>query len=103
MAISPIGGMIYANQNMQNPATQQAEFQQRLDAQSTAAMAASQEEKKEIEEVRPTEEALELDPEKDQEQQASEEEDKGEESQEGEDEMLFARDDEEDHLLDIKI
>lgn len=105
MAISPIAGMVYANQGMQAPATQQAEFQQRLDAQANAAMAASNEEKKEIEEIRPTEETLELDPENEQEKQqtqAEEDEEKQKLSQD-EEETDFAPQEDMDHLLDITI
>ncbi len=108
MAISPIGGVVYANQNMQVPATQQAEFQQRIDAQATAAMAASNEEKKEIEEIRPTEETLELDPEKDhekskQDQQKEDEKSGGEIALEEELSDTSVPQQDEDHLLDITI
>ncbi len=106
MAISPIGGTVYANQNMQVPATQQAEFQQRLDAQATAAMAASNEEKIEIEEIRPTEETLKLDPEKEQEKhnqdEEKDEEEKDSNSNQTEPKTINPPT-EEDHLLDITI
>lgn len=107
MAITPVGGMVYANQGMQAPATQQAEFQQRLDAQNSAAMVATNEEQKEIEEVRPTEESYEVDPEKEHEQQKHDEEAGAEEEQilskknENDDEITSLESDE--HLLDIKI
>lgn len=107
MAITPVGGMVYANQGMQAPATQQAEFQQRLDAQNSAAMVATNEEQKEIEEVRPTEESYEVDPEKEHEQQKHDEEAGAEEEQilskknENDDEVISLESDE--HLLDIKI
>ncbi len=106
MAITPVGGMVYANQNMQAPATKQADFQQRLEAQTSAAMVASNEEKKEIEEVRPTEETYELDPDREHEKEKSDEEAGAEEEQ------MYSknhkREHEEDeegehHLLDIKI
>lgn len=105
MAISPIGGMVYANQNMQAPATQQADFQQRLDAQTNAAMVATNEQKKEIEEVRPTEETYELDPEKDQEEKKKNKEKSEKDEQElpEENEEKKSIQEEEDHLLDIKI
>lgn len=102
MAISPVAGMIYANQGMQAPATQQAEFQQRLDAQANAAMATSNEEKKEIEEVRPTEETLELDPENDQEKEKNESKKEAKKGS-NEDEEDFTPKDDIDHLLDITI
>ncbi len=111
MPITPIGGMVYANQNMQVPATQQADFQQRLDAQANAAMVASNEEKKEIEEIRPTEETLEIDPEKEHEKHKNDGETDGEEEKEPEveeeielqnkrEEILK---DEEKHVLDVVI
>lgn len=108
MAISPVGGMIYANQNMQAPATQQAEFQQRLDAQNTAAMVASNEEKKEVEEIRPTEETYEMDPEREHEKEKNDEEAGAEEEQvlleqDNDEDMDFIDPDSQDHLLDIKI
>lgn len=110
MAISPIAGMVYANQGMQAPATQQAEFQQRLDAQAAAAMVASNEEKQEIEEVRPTEETLEMDPEKEHERQTADEEEGEEDKKANAEEAIleeekekFTSGDEEDHLLDITI
>lgn len=107
MAITPVGGMIYANQGMQAPATQQAEFQQRLDAQNAAAMVASNEEQKEVEEIRPTEESYGLDPEKEHERQKNDEEAGAEEEQilskKNEDKKDFIDPDSDDHLLDIKI
>ncbi len=107
MAISPVGGMLYANQNMQTPATKQAEFQQRVEAQTTTAMTASNEEKKEIEEIRPTEETYKVDPEKEHEKQKHDEEAGAEEEQffsrEHAVENDFEEDEEEGHILDLKI
>lgn len=104
MAITPVGGMIYANQNMQTPATQQAEFQQRLDAQSMAAMAASNQEKKEVEEIRPTEESYEIDPEKEHNQQTSDEEEGvGEEKKKKKEHEEETSSSSDEHVLDIKI
>lgn len=111
MAISPVAGMVYANQGMQAPATTQAEFQNRLDAQTAAAMVASQEEKAKVEEIRPTEESYLIDPENehekdkaDQEQEEQSEEETEEEEEEKKEVKQLAPDEiEEDFLLDIKI
>ncbi len=106
MAISPVGGMLYANQNMQTPATKQAQFQQRLDAQATIAMTTSNEEQKNIQEVRPTEESYKTDPDKEHEKQKHDEEAGAEEEQmyskmhAVDDDDFF---DEEEHILDLKI
>ena len=74
MAVSPVGAMIYTNQNMNAAAVKQTDFQNRLDMQNVAAMASSNEKNKEIEEVRPTEETYKIDPEKEHEKQKKEEE-----------------------------
>ncbi len=107
MAISPVGGMLYANQNMQTPATKQAEFQQRLDAQTTVAMSESNEEQKQVKEVRPTEETYKIDPEKEHEQQKHDEEAGAEEEQMYSRQHAVNEDDEDfdenRHLLDLKI
>lgn len=74
MAVSPVGAMIYTNQNMNAAAVKQTDFQNRLDMQNVAAMASSNEKNKEIEEVRPTEETYKIDPEKEHQKQKNEEE-----------------------------
>ncbi|MCK9257690.1 MAG: hypothetical protein M0P02_06425 [Sulfurospirillaceae bacterium] len=74
MAVGPIGGMIYANQNMHLQATKQLDFQSRLEAQNSAAAAAVNEKEKEVQEVRPAEETYKIDPEKEHEQEKSDQE-----------------------------
>lgn len=74
MAISPVGAMIYTNQNMNAAAVKQTDFQNRLDMQSAAAMTSSNEKSKEVREVRPAEETYKIDPEKEHQKQKSEEE-----------------------------
>lgn len=108
MAISPVGGMIYANQNMQVQATKQADFQSRLEAQSLAATVASNEDKKEIEEIRPTEESYKLDPDRESEKEKHDEEEGATEEQqlakeEQNEKKRRVDDDEEEHMLDITI
>ncbi|MBV5320205.1 MAG: hypothetical protein JZU62_00805 [Sulfuricurvum sp.] len=56
MAIGPIGNAIYVNQQMASVASEQNAILNRFELQALAAATASKEEKKEIEEVRPTEE-----------------------------------------------
>ncbi len=56
MAISHVGGVIYANQQMAGIAAEVGAIQNRLELQALAAQAISKEQKKEVQEVRPTEE-----------------------------------------------
>jgi len=74
MPVGPVGAVIYTNQNMNAAAVKQTDFQNRLDMQSTAAMASSNEKGKEVREIRPTEETYKIDPEKEHQKQKSEEE-----------------------------
>lgn len=74
MAITPVGGMVYANQNMQAAATKQTDFQARLDAQNVAASESANDKNKEVREVRPTEETYKIDPEKEHQKEKSDEE-----------------------------
>lgn len=107
MAITPIGGMIYANQNVHVATAKQMDFQSRLDAQNAAAASSANEKKKEVEEVRPAEETYKIDPEKEHQREKSDEEAGASESQvfrkkrdhdEDEDDKPAS-----DHLLDITI
>ena len=74
MAIGPIGAMIYTNQNMNAAAVKQTDFQNRLDMQNVVAIASSNEEGKEVREVRPTEKTYKIDPEKEHQKEKNEEE-----------------------------
>ncbi|WP_024955058.1 hypothetical protein [Sulfurospirillum arcachonense] len=74
MAVSPIGGAIYTNQNMNAAAVKQTDFQNRIDMQNVAASAATNEKGKEVREIRPTEETYKIDPEKEHEKEKNEEE-----------------------------
>ena len=60
--IGPIGGAIYVNQQMASVASEKNALLNRFELQALAAATASQEEKQEIEEVRPTEENHGVDP-----------------------------------------
>lgn len=81
MAIGPIGGMTYANQNMQVAASKQTDFQNKLDLQNVQAAAAANEKDKEVTEVRPTEETYKIDPEHEHEKEKREEESGAKEEQ----------------------
>lgn len=56
MAISPVGGVIYVNQQMAGIAGEVGAVQNRFELQAIAAQALAQAQKKEVQEVRPTEE-----------------------------------------------
>ena len=60
--IGPIGGAIYVNQQMASVASEKNALLNRFELLALAAATASQEEKQEIEEVRPTEENHGVDP-----------------------------------------
>ncbi len=74
MAISPLGSVIYTNQNTQAASVKQSDVQNRVDMQNIAAGATANEKGKEIREVRPTEETYKIDPEKEHQKQKNEEE-----------------------------
>lgn len=104
MAVTPIGNMIYVNQNMQVSASKQTDFQARLDAQNLAANEASNEKEKDIQEVRPTEETYKVDPEKEHEKDKKEQEQEAKESAEenlSQDNKNDEKNDGKTHLLDI--
>ena len=81
MAISPIGGMVYANQSIPAVAAKQMDFQTRMEAQNLAAGVAVNENEKEVQAVRPTEETHKIDPEREHEQKKSDQETGADESQ----------------------
>jgi hypothetical protein len=56
MAVSPLGNVIQINQNMHIAANKVANAISRIDVQDLAAKEISKDEKKEVQEVRPTEE-----------------------------------------------
>lgn len=104
MAIGPIGNTIYANQLMHLQATKQGEYQNRVDMQNAAAAELANEKEEDIQEVRPTEETYEIDPEKEHERKRREEEAREQEKKEA---LLNSEDEDEEVLsksghLDIK-
>lgn len=73
MAISPISNTIYVNQNTPVAASVQSDFQSKLDMQIAINAAAAVQKKKEVEEIRPTEETYKIDPENEHEKQTQKE------------------------------
>ncbi len=74
MAIGPIGAVTYANQAMPAQASKQTNFQNRLDMQNALATEIADEDKEEIQELRPTEETYKIDPQNEHEKQKNKEE-----------------------------
>lgn len=99
--IGPIGGAIYVNQQMASVASEKNALLNRFELQALAAATASQEEKKEIEEVRPTEENHGVDPDREHtKEQAQQEERRSPHPEKKEDDSPPAPP---LHILDIKV
>lgn len=106
MAITPLGGVIFANQNMQIPAAKQIDFQNKLDLQNVMAAEVLNEKEKEVEEIRPTEESYKIDPQNEHEKEKQDEQ-SGEKEKEAEfvskSEKSLKKKKSGEHLLDIKV
>ena len=74
MAISPMGAVIYTNQNVTAAATKQTAVQNRNEMQNVMASAIANEKEAVVKEVRPAEETYKIDPEKEHQKQKNEEE-----------------------------
>ena len=74
MAIGPIGAVHYANQAMPAQTKVQSNFQNRLDIQSSVAASIQEADRKETEDIRPSEESHKIDPENEHEKKKREEE-----------------------------
>ncbi|MDD5717622.1 MAG: hypothetical protein PHW64_07440 [Sulfuricurvum sp.] len=99
--IGPIGGAIYVNQQMATVASEKNAVLNRFELQNLAAAVASQEAKKEIEEVRPTEENHGTDPDREHtKEQAEQEEKRFDRSNKDEEETKPVKP---LHILDIKV
>ena len=101
MAIGPIGNTIYVNQQMASVASEKNAVLNRFELQTLAAASASQEARKEIEEVRPTEENQGVDADREHTKEQAEQE-----------ELRSSHEEEQDeetpplkpvHILDIKV
>ena len=69
MAVTPLGNTIFINQNVNMVSNKVADVQNRFDLQNLAAASLASDEKQEVSEVRPTEEAYKIDPENEHEKQ----------------------------------
>ena len=98
MAVGPIGGAIYVNQQIPAVASEKISLQNRFDLQNLAAAEATNNKEKEMEEVRPTEENHEVDPDREENKQEQEQKKR---QREQKDER--SDDDEPLHHLDIKV
>jgi hypothetical protein len=99
--IGPIGGAIYVNQQMASVASEKNAVLNRFELQALAAATAAQAEKKEIEEVRPTEENQGVDPDREHtKEQAEQEERRSSQQEDSSEEPKMQKP---LHLLDIKV
>jgi len=101
MAISPIGGVIYANQQMASVAAEVGANNNRFELQALAAQHLASIQKKEVQEVRPTEENQNVDADREhQREQADQEERRSSDESEFEDEKVTKIS---IHILDVKV
>ena len=101
MAISPVGGVIYANQQMAGIAAEVGAVQNRFELQSLAAAALANEQKREVQEVRPAEEIQRIDPDREhQREQADQEERRASDEEQPHKEETPVKS---LHLLDVKV
>lgn len=63
MSVSPLGNVVYVNQNMHIASNLSSNLQNRFDLQNVAAMLKANEQKDEKAKIRPTEETHDIDPE----------------------------------------
>jgi hypothetical protein len=101
MAIGPIGNTIYVNQQMATVASEKNAILNRFELQTLAAASASQEARKEIEEVRPTEENHGVDPDREHTKEQAEQEEKRPHHEEKKEEEPIPTTPL--HLLDVKV
>jgi outer membrane biosynthesis protein TonB len=99
--IGPIGGAIYVNQQMASVASEKNAILNRFELQTLAAASAAQAEKKEIEEVRPTEENQAVDPDREHTKEQAEQEERRPSQEEEANEVK--KPPKPLHLLDIKV
>lgn len=101
MAIGPIGNTIYVNQQMASVASDKNVQLNRFELQALAAQVIMQEQEKEIQEVRPTEENQKVDPDREHtKEQAQQEEER---SEHHEKESPPEEESKPLHILDIKV
>lgn len=101
MSISPVGGVIYANQQMAGIAAEVGAANNRTELQALAAQNLAQIQKREVQEVRPTEENQNVDPDREhQREQADQEERRASEEFPDEEEHIPPKS---LHILDVKV
>ena len=100
MAIGPIGNTIYVNQQMASVASEKNAILNRFELQTLAAAAAAQAERKEIEEVRATEENHGVDPDREHTKEQAEQEERRPEKKEEEEASPPVSS---FHILDVKV
>ncbi|NPA74100.1 MAG: hypothetical protein GXO12_05250 [Epsilonproteobacteria bacterium] len=105
MALTPVEGAIYVNQNMQIAASKQIDLKNRIDLQNSASAQIVNDKEKEVEEVRPAEEAYKIDPEKDHERDKSDQSTGEKEEESKLKKQMQEKEEQKDkpHLLDIKV
>ncbi len=101
MAIGPVGNTIYVNQQMASVASDKNVQLNRFELQALAAQVMMQEQEKEIQEVRPTEENQKTDPDREHAKEQAEQEERRPEHHE--DESSTQESSKPLHLLDIKV
>ncbi|KIM11148.1 MAG: hypothetical protein KU37_05725 [Sulfuricurvum sp. PC08-66] len=104
MAVGPVGGAIYVNQNMHVAAAKHNDILNRYDMQNVHAAASASEKDKIVQEVRPPEESHQIDPDRDgRPSQEQQKEDKSKELKPKEDKIEKQIVTTSMHLLDIKV
>lgn len=103
MAISPIGNMLHVNQNMSVAAGAQNDFQARLDAQNLAMSEEAAKEKREVEEIRATNETYKIDPQNEHDRQNNSKSDQNSAKNKQEKGENLSEDEFKSGILDIKI
>lgn len=101
MAIGPIGNTIYVNQQMASVASDKNVQLNRFELQAVAAQMITQEQEKEIQEVRPAEENQGVDPDREHAKEQAEQEEKRSKHQEKD--AAAPEKSKPLHLLDIKV
>lgn len=108
MAVSPLGNIIYVNQNMQAGTQLQGNHQARFDLQAFAGLEEFDEKQKELKEVRPTERSHEVDPDAEHEKKHADQEEEEREKLANHQEESHTDDEQPKprlnmHILDIKV
>jgi hypothetical protein len=101
MALGPIGNAIYVNQQMATVASEKNAILNRFELQALAAATAAQEEKQEIEEVRPPEENHGVDPDREHTKEQAEQEERRPSHEEKKEENEIPL--KPLHILDVKV